>query len=111
MQTHYVEFRASGRGKAQCPPDPAFPDGIALDACGERPGCHVDLPYPAPECGHFVITCVLCRMCVAVTAAGRPDDPVSVRIPCDMKVSTARPDDPAKRKQGVPPVLEVQVDD
>lgn len=78
-----VKFVASGRGKAQCEPDPAYPDGKAIDASdGIGRACLVKLPYPAPECGVFYITCFTCRGIVAVTAAGRPDDPVSVNIPC-----------------------------
>lgn len=80
---HSVQFIASGRGKAQCDPDPDFPHGIALDmAAGAVPFCEVKLPYPAPECGLFIVRCRDCPMSVAITAAGRPDDPVSVRLEC-----------------------------
>lgn len=27
---HSIEFQPSGRGKAQCPPDPAYPNGKAI---------------------------------------------------------------------------------
>ena len=81
---HQVEFIASGRGKAQCPPDPAYPKGIPLDAVGARncPSCTVELPYPAPECGMWRVDCTECGMSVLVSAAGRPDDPISVKLPC-----------------------------
>jgi hypothetical protein len=81
--THNIEFRPSGRGKAQCPSNPEFPDGIDVtvaDDSVER--CIVPLPYPAPECGAHIVVCKLCQMSVAVTAAGRPDDPRSVAMPC-----------------------------
>jgi hypothetical protein len=78
-----VEFKPSGRGKAQCPPNPAYPNGIEMDAAGAGVvACKVDLPYPAPECGVFEITCEACGCGVVITAAGRPDDPTSVKIPC-----------------------------
>jgi len=88
-EQHSIEFVPSGRGKAQCPPDPAYPEGIEIDLAGHAAAwCWVHLPYPAPECGHFVVRCKLCRFSAAVTAAGRPDDPKTLRIPCDL--STAR---------------------
>lgn len=80
-----VRFCPSGRGKARCPPDPDFPDGKKIDL-GILPNCEARLPYPAPECGHFLVTCKSCGASVAVTAAGRLDDPVSVTVPC--KTST-----------------------
>lgn len=81
--SHRIKFVASGRGKAQCPPNPDYPNGIHVDLTkGSRPCCEVDLPYPAPECGFYDITCSLCGMRVAITSVGRPDDPVAARIPC-----------------------------
>lgn len=76
-----VEFVPSGRGKAQCAPNPGYPDGIDIKI-KDRPVCVVALPYPAPECGHHMLRCVRCGVAVAVTAAGRADDPKSVEIPC-----------------------------
>ena len=78
---HEVTFRKSGRGKAQCPPDPDYPNGkkIAIDV---QPNCEVSLPYPAPECGQFFVKCKACEAFIIVTAAGRPDDPISVTVPC-----------------------------
>lgn len=79
-----IEFMPSGRGKAQCPSDPRYPKGIALDCSmgAGAPYCTVTLPYPAPECGVYIIICDHCTMKVVVTAAGRPDDPTSIKIPC-----------------------------
>ena len=81
---HSVVFVPSGRGKAQCQSDPEYPDGINVSVAepGE-PSCTVALPYPAPECGHFLVKCNLCGFTMAITCAGRPDDPKSVTIPCD----------------------------
>lgn len=79
---HEVTFCPSGRGKARCPPDPNYPEGKRIDL-GVLPNCAVELPYPAPECGQFVVACGECKASVVVTAAGRPDDPRSVTVPCD----------------------------
>jgi hypothetical protein len=79
-----ITFVPSGRGKAQCPSNPDYPDGIHLDA-RTKPGeayCLVELPYPAPECGQFHVQCGRCSLSLLITAAGRPDDPRSLRIPC-----------------------------
>jgi hypothetical protein len=78
-----IEFVRSGRGKAQCPPDPAFPDGVAVDMSRPgRPHCDLELPYPAPECGRWHVRCRQCFLVIAITAAGRPDDPRHLRIAC-----------------------------
>lgn len=81
---HEISFVKSGRGKARCDSNPDHPNGIAIKV-DQTPKCEVDLPYPAPECGYWQITCQLCKQTVAVTAAGRPDDPISVEIPCSVK--------------------------
>ncbi len=75
-----VTFVPSGRGKAQCPTNPDFPYGKALDLCNGKLGIWVELPYPAPECGAFIIVGE-CIGSVAVTAAGRADDPTKVKVP------------------------------
>jgi hypothetical protein len=83
--SHEVKFAPSGRGKAQCDPNPDFPEGIALDATrGQTITCLVKLPYPAPECGMWLVKCQACGIRVMVTAAGRMDDPVSIKLPCDV---------------------------
>lgn len=81
-----VRFASSGRGKAQCPPDPAYPNGIALPSpLPDAPNCAVELPYPAPECGYWLVECDTCQQTVMITAAGRPDDPISASIPCHVR--------------------------
>lgn len=83
---HSVEFVASGRGKAQCASNPAYPNGIEISIPTDAPfKCTVDLPYPAPECGHFLVKCSLCSTTIAVTAAGRRDDPTKITIPCQFE--------------------------
>lgn len=78
-----VTFQPSGRGKAQCAPNPLYPEGIAVDVSrGAKLTCLVPLPYPAPECGMYLVRCLICDNSVALTVAGRPDDPVSIRLPC-----------------------------
>ena len=89
---HRIQFVKSGRGKAQCAPDPDYPEGVVVD--GALPGaqaCSVALPYPAPECGFHHVECLDCGRVVAVTAAGRPDDPRAVIIPCKGKKPTSPP--------------------
>ena len=77
-----IGWRDSGR-KAQCPPNPAYPEGVYVNAlsAGDN-GCFTQLPYPAAGCGLHVIECLICGYRIAVTAAGRPDDPRSVTLPC-----------------------------
>lgn len=79
---HDIKFKPSGRGKAQCAPDPAYPEGKAVDIAGNSPACLIKLPYPAPECGYWMIDCNACDLKFAITAAGRPDDPISVKVAC-----------------------------
>lgn len=68
--------------KAQCPPDANFPNGKDIDIAGDFPSCQVDIPYPAPECGTWIVKCAACGLSIGVTAAGRPDDPKSIKIAC-----------------------------
>lgn len=84
MEQFDIIFRPSGRGKAQCPSNPDYPDGIDLSLePSPRPTCKVELPYPAAECGMWLVHCTRCGTDVACTAAGRPDDPRSMAIPCN----------------------------
>lgn len=91
MSDKTITFEPSGRGKAQCPSDPNYPKGIAVPCPPNLVvSCFVELPYPAPECGLWIITCDRCECSMAVTAAGRPDDPVSVYMPCGREVARAQ---------------------
>ncbi len=82
MNQHEVVFVPNGRGKAQCAPNPNYPNGQAFKLGGSAERCTVELPYPAPECGWFRVTCKVCKLSTLITAAGRPDDPISVELPC-----------------------------
>lgn len=84
-----LKFVPNGRGKAQCEADPAYPNGIALDATNgtDVSSCFMVLPYPAPECGIWEVECSKCGLTVVITAAGRADDPCSVRLACKQVVT------------------------
>ncbi len=72
----------SGR-EPECPSDPDFPNGVDIDTTdGAKVFCEIVLPYPAPRCGYYLLTCDVCRLQAAITTAGRPDDPRSVKIAC-----------------------------
>ena len=63
--------------------NPAYPTGIDLDLSdGAAMSCITTVPYPARRCGVYMIECDKCGQRVAVTTAGRPDDPRSVKLAC-----------------------------
>ncbi len=77
-----IEWIDSGR-EPQCEPDPDYPNGKDIDLAGPEPkACETALPYPAKRCGIYVVSCPACGHRCAITTAGRPDDPKSVRFPC-----------------------------
>jgi hypothetical protein len=80
-----IDWIDRGR-EPQSAPDPAYPKGRDIDMstwCVDGwPSCKADLPYPAKRCGTYIVECKLCGMIGAVTTAGRPDDPRSVRMGC-----------------------------
>lgn len=83
VQQFEVRFEDSGRS-AQCPPNPAYPTGIDVDgSCGAAKSCTVAIPYPSPRCGLQVISCRACGLTVAITVAGRVDDPRSIKLACE----------------------------
>ncbi len=77
-----IEWLSHGK-KATQPPNPAYPLGIDV-VVNKGPGdtCKVALPYPAPAIGMHVVECPTCGSRAVITAAGRPDDPRSVTMPC-----------------------------
>lgn len=80
--TFDITWHDSGR-EPHCAPNPAYPNGIDLDvSLGLHPTCRTDLPYPAKRCGYYVVKCSRCGLEIAVTTAGRPDDPRSVTLAC-----------------------------
>jgi hypothetical protein len=83
FEIHWID---RGREPA-CAPDPTYPNGIDV-VIGDidKPGCSTELPYPAPRCGLFFVQCKTCGTNAIITTAGRPDDPRSVRLPCDKPV-------------------------
>jgi hypothetical protein len=83
-----------GMRQPQNKANPAYPAGLDINAVPPGgTGCRVALPYPAKRIGRYVIECKLCELRVAVTTAGRADDPRSVAMPC--KVGAAS--EPAPR--------------
>jgi hypothetical protein len=71
----------------QCEPNPAYPNGMDVDLRSSksvRASCVADLPYPAARCGVYLVVCEKCGYSVAITTAGRPDDPRKVTLPCKL---------------------------
>lgn len=82
-----VRWLDGGR-EPQCAPDPEFPQGIDLDCSGRaKHTCVVELPYPAKRCGTYVVQCEVCGFSAACTTAGRPDDPRTIKLPCQIKAA------------------------
>jgi len=78
-----VEFIDSGREPKE-KPDPKYPNGkpVSLLKYALQKGCTVNLPYPAPRCGLYKVTCRSCGFTAVITVAGRPDDPNILTLPC-----------------------------
>ena len=83
-----VTFADSGR-EPKCAPNPEYPNGQEVDLSFGGQFCIAKLPYPAPRCGLMVIHCEKCGLTNAVTVAGRPDDPHTVKMGC-MKATYSR---------------------
>jgi hypothetical protein len=79
-QQFHVVWIDAGREPRQ-PPDSRYPNGIDILSNGQVK-CHVDLPYPARRCGYYRVHCRRCGITVAVTTAGRRDDPRSIELDC-----------------------------
>jgi hypothetical protein len=83
-----VKWLDKGR-EPKCAPDPAYPSGIDVDlSFGAARTCRTDLFYPAKRCGVYVVRCSICGHSVGVTTAGRPDDPRSLVIACQLPVTS-----------------------
>lgn len=77
-----IEWIDRGRDPV-CPPNPAFPDGMDVDASfGAEQTCTVALEHPTTRCGTYIVECLICGLRVGCTTAGRPDDPRSLKIAC-----------------------------
>ena len=84
-QAHKVKW-IDAKKSPQCPSNPAYPDGIDIDVSkGADRTCTVALPYPAKRIGGYVVECPVCGLTAACTTAGRPDDPRSIKLACQMK--------------------------
>jgi hypothetical protein len=80
-----VTWKSDGR-RAEHPANPDFPNGMRLDvSSGREPSCEADFTYPAPACGTWVVNCHTCGFSGIATAAGRSDDPRSIRVACRKK--------------------------
>jgi hypothetical protein len=89
-----------GRREPTVAPNPQYPDGVDLIMGGDTaPHCKVELPYPAVRCGYYRIECRVCGIRIAVTTAGRPDDPRSATFNCKPKVEPAPPPKPKDMKR------------
>lgn len=78
-----VDFVTKGE-EPQQQPNPAYPNGIDIDVSdGRRPACSVALPKVATV-GYFVVACPTCGKTGMLTAAGRPDDPRSYKMNCNV---------------------------
>jgi hypothetical protein len=51
-----------------------------IDSSAGRPFCEVALQHPPPCVGKWIIKVLVCDMLAMVSAAGRPDDPHTVRL-------------------------------
>lgn len=84
MSQLVATFYGSGR-KPQCPPNPAYPNGMPVDISeGATRNCSVELTHPTASIGKWLVECPICGLTVLVTAAGRIDDPSSVKIACKL---------------------------
>ena len=80
LKAQWVDFKR----EPQCEPDPAYPDGKNINMAGiARRACGIELPYPAPRCGFYLVTCDDCQKSITITTAGRRDDPRSLIVPCN----------------------------
>ncbi len=79
-----IEWHDSARSP-KCAPNPRYPDGIDVDASHGAPAtCEARLVHPAPRCGAWIVRCRVCGASAAVTTAGRPDDPRSLKLACKL---------------------------
>lgn len=85
IKDHFTVLWHDSGFEPSCPPNPAAPTGIAIDAVPpdwDGKVCSLDLPYPAKRIGVYKVVCNVCGFSLGITTAGRPDDPKSVRFPC-----------------------------
>jgi hypothetical protein len=78
LRVKWIDLEREPKAK----PNPKYPNGVDVDVSLGKKSCMTEVPYPSPRCGYLRVICDKCDASVAVTTAGRPDDPRSVRIPC-----------------------------
>jgi hypothetical protein len=72
-----------GKRDAQMPARDGYPNGMdVVFAPPHVESCSLPLPYPAPRCGFYSVTCNVCGTSVCLTTGGRADDPRSVTMAC-----------------------------
>jgi hypothetical protein len=76
-----VTFRSLQR-QPKHKPDPRFPTGQDIDISKGAAACTATIPYPAQCCGYYVVHCKHCGETNVLTAAGRADDPRTIKMPC-----------------------------
>jgi hypothetical protein len=82
---HVVKWIDRYREPTQ-PPNTRYPTGVDVDLSSDAERtCHLKLTYPAPRIGVYSIRCLTCGLTVAITTAGRADDPRSVKLACKLK--------------------------
>jgi hypothetical protein len=80
---HVIDWKPKlPRQQASCPADPRHPAGVDLDVSRGYANCLVKIPYPAECVGTWKISCLKCGQQAIVTAAGRTDDPRSIKLAC-----------------------------
>lgn len=85
MSKHSLAWQWRSLEPAKCAPDENFPFGKAADISLGAKSCTLELPYPAPGVGTWIIYCAECGFSLGVTAAGRADDPTKITFACKQK--------------------------
>jgi hypothetical protein len=80
IDVRFIDARRTARE----PANPKYPNGmmVNLNVNPLARSCSFNLPYPAPRCGQYIVTCRTCGFSVGLTVAGRADDPRVITIPC-----------------------------
>lgn len=82
-----VRWVDSGR-EALCGANPNFLEGRDFDVSqGAERACVLDLPYPAPRVGHYIIECKVCRQQIGFLTSGLPSDPRRVKFACKPRLN------------------------
>lgn len=80
-----VRVRFMDSGRTACPANPRYPKGVHIDFSHDsKRACLVLMPYPAPGCGYWIVSCQRCGQVNIVSAAGRADDPRTVKLRCNL---------------------------